>query len=79
MLVLYGAEVPARRLVVAVAVVAVVVVVVIIASIASKGSTVAGIAAIANGLLIALAPPAVIADLTYLPASGARRTATSAS
>jgi Ion channel len=56
LLALYAAEIPVRWLRVAVAIVAAV----IIASVASKGSTVEGIAATANALLIALAPPAVI-------------------
>ncbi|MGZ6565252.1 MAG: potassium channel family protein [Solirubrobacteraceae bacterium] len=60
LLALYAAEVPARRLRVVVALVGVIVLAVVIASVAGKGSTVAGIAAIANGLLIALAPPAVV-------------------
>jgi Ion channel len=57
---LYAAEVPARRLRVAVVLVGVVLMAVVIASVAGKGSTVDGIAAIANALLIALAPPAVV-------------------
>jgi hypothetical protein len=40
--------------------VAVIIAGVVIASLENKGNTVAGIAAIANGLLIALAPPAVV-------------------
>jgi hypothetical protein len=60
MLALYAAEVPARWLRVAAAVIAVIVAAVIVASLANKGSTVQGIAAIANGLLVALAPPAVV-------------------
>ena len=59
LLALYAAEVPARWGRAAVVVVAVIVVTVVIASVAGKGTTVVGIAAIANGLLIALAPPAV--------------------
>ena len=61
MLALYAAELPKRRMRVAAAVVlTVVVVVVVIASVAGKSATVAGLAAIANGLLVALAPPAVV-------------------
>ena len=47
----------------AAALVLTIVVGVVIASVAGKGSTVAGIAAIANGLLIVLAPPAVVIGL----------------
>jgi len=57
---LYAAEVPAQLLQVAVAVVAAVVVAVIVASLANKSSTVQGITAIANGLMLAVAPPAVV-------------------
>jgi Ion channel len=60
MLALYAAEVAPRWLRVAAAIIAATVVAVIVASLANKGSTVEGIAALANGLLIALAPPAVI-------------------
>ena len=60
MLALYAAELPKRRMRVAAAVVLTVVVVVVIASVAGKSATVAGLAAIANGLLVALAPPAVV-------------------
>ena len=60
MLAPYAAEVPARRLHVALAIVVAIVLGMIIASVAGKGMTVVGIAAIANGLLIALAPPAVV-------------------
>jgi Ion channel len=60
LLALYAAEVPDRLLRVSVVVVAVIVGAVVVASVASKGSTVAGIAAVASGLLIALAPPAVV-------------------
>ena len=59
MLALYAAELPAapaRRG----GVMLTIVVGVVIASVAGKGTTVAGIAAIANGLLVALAPPAVV-------------------
>lgn len=60
LLALYAADVSARRLRVAVAVVVAIVAVVIVASVAGKGGTVEGIAAITNGLLVALAPPAVV-------------------
>ena len=60
MLALYAAELPKRWMRVAVAVILIIVVGVVIASVAGKGSTVAGIAAIADGLLIVLAPPAVV-------------------
>jgi hypothetical protein len=71
MLALYAAEVPKRRLVVAAAVISVIVVSVVITSVAGNGKTVAGIAAIANGLLVLLAPPAVaIGLLRNLRATG---------
>ena len=60
MLALYAAEVPPRRVRVALAIVTAAVLGVSIASLTGKGSAVTGIAAIANGLLIALAPPAVV-------------------
>ena len=60
MLALYAAELPKRRLRVAAAVILTILVGVLIASVAGKGTTVTGIAAIANGLLVALAPPAVV-------------------
>ena len=41
-------------------IVAVIVIAIVIASLENQGGTVAGIAAVANGLLIALAPPAVV-------------------
>ena len=51
--------------------VAVIVTGVVVASLENKGSTVTGIAAIANGLLIALAPPAVVVGVyRNLRASG---------
>jgi hypothetical protein len=59
LLALNAAEMKQPFLRVAVAVVAVCVVAVIIASAAGKGSTAEAITAIANGLLVALAPPAV--------------------
>lgn len=60
LLALYAAELAAPKMRVAVAGVAAIVVAVIIASLANKGAVVAGIAAIANALLLALAPPAVV-------------------
>ena len=63
MLALYAAEVPKRRLVVAAAVISAIVVSVVITSLAGSGKTVAGIAAIANGLLVLVAPPAVVIGL----------------
>ena len=71
MLALYAAEVPKRRLVGAAAVISLIVVSVVITSVAGNGKTVAGIAAIANGLLVLLAPPAVaIGLLRNLRATG---------
>ena len=66
MLALYAAELPKRRLRVAAAVIVTIVVGVVIASVVGKGTTVAGIAAIANGLLVVLAPPAVVIGLLRL-------------
>ena len=60
MLALYAAELPSRLLRVAAALILIIVAGVVIASVAGKGTTVAGIAAIANGLLVAVAPPAVV-------------------
>ena len=60
MLALYAAELPRRLLRVAAALILMIVAGVVIASVAGKGATVAGIAAIANGLLVAFAPPAVV-------------------
>jgi hypothetical protein len=60
MLALYAAEVPPRRMRIAGAVILAVVVGVVIASVAGEGRIVVGIAAIANALLLALAPPAVV-------------------
>jgi hypothetical protein len=60
LLALNAAEVRARPMRIAIAVVSAIAVGVIIATLAGKGSAVVGIAAIANALLIALAPPAVI-------------------
>jgi hypothetical protein len=66
MLALYAAEVPKRRLRVAAVVVLTIVVAVVVASVAGKGTTVTGISAVANGLLVALAPPAVVVGLVRI-------------
>jgi hypothetical protein len=66
MLALYAAEVPNRRLRVAAVLVLTIVVGVVVASVAGKATTVAGIAAVANGLLVALAPPAVVVGLVRI-------------
>ena len=63
LLALHAAAVPVRWERVAVVVVPAIVASVIIASVAAKGGTATGIAAITNGLLIALAPPAVVIGL----------------
>ena len=63
MLALYAAEVPKRRLIFSAAVISTIVVGVVITSLAGNGKTVAGIAAIANGLLVLVAPPAVVIGL----------------
>ena len=63
MLALYAAELQKRRMRVAAAVILTIVVGVLLASVAGKGTTVAGIAAVANGLLVAVAPPAVVIGL----------------
>jgi hypothetical protein len=60
MLALYAAEIPPRRMRIACAVILAFLVGVVIASVAGEGRTVIGIAALANALLIALAPPAVV-------------------
>ncbi|MGO9822759.1 MAG: potassium channel family protein [Solirubrobacteraceae bacterium] len=60
MLALYAAGLPSRHLRVAAALTLAIVASVVIASVAGKGATVAGIVAIANRLLVALAPPAVV-------------------
>jgi hypothetical protein len=60
MLALYAAEIPPRRMRIAYAVILAFLVGVVIASVAGEGRTVIGIAALANALLIALAPPAVV-------------------
>src|SRR4051812_47975010 len=59
MLALYAAELPGPRLRAAGAGVVVLVVGAVVASVASRHSAVVGLVAIANGLLVALAPPAV--------------------
>jgi Ion channel len=66
MLALYAADVPKRRLRVAAAVILAIVVAVVIATVAGKGTTVTGVAAIASGLLVALAPPAVVIGLVRI-------------
>lgn len=63
MLALYAADAPTRRLWIAGGVVAVIVVGAVIASLASQSTTVQGIAALANALLVAVAPPAVVLGL----------------
>jgi hypothetical protein len=63
MLALYAAELPPRRQRVAGAAILTIVVGALIASAAGNGATAAGIAAIASGLLVALAPPAVVIGL----------------
>ena len=60
MLALYAAELPSRRLRFAAALILIIVAGVVIMSVAGHGKTVAGIAAIANGLLVVVAPPAVV-------------------
>jgi len=71
MFALYAADVRPRLLRAAAAVVAAIVVTVIVASLADKAATVQGLTAIANGLLIALAPPAVVVGVyRSLRASG---------
>jgi hypothetical protein len=63
MFALYAAELPSRRLRVAGALILTIVLGVVIASVAGKGMTAEGIAAIANALLVALAPPAVVTGI----------------
>jgi Ion channel len=60
MLALYAADVRSHLFHLAATIIALIVVAVIVASLVNKGSTVQGIAAVANGLLIAVAPPAVV-------------------
>jgi hypothetical protein len=72
MLALYAGEVPRQRLRVAAAVIFAIVVGVVVMSVVGEGMTVAGIAAVANGLLVVLAPPAVVVGiLRNLRATGA--------
>jgi Ion channel len=72
MLALYAAEISARLMRLAAGVALVVVVGVTVASLAGVGATGQGIAAIANGLLVALAPLAVVRGvLRNLRATGA--------
>lgn len=63
MLALYAGEIPPRRLRIAAVLVTATVIGVVLASLAGEEKTAAGISAIANGLLVALAPPAVIAGV----------------
>ena len=71
-LALYAAGLPSRRLRVVAALILAIVAGVVIGSVAGKGATVAGIVAIANGLLVALAPPAVVIGiLRHVRATGA--------
>ena len=71
MFALYAADVSPRVLRAAAAVIAAIVVTVVVASLANKATTVQGLTAIANGLLIALAPPAVVVGVyRSLRASG---------
>src|SRR5262245_29948744 len=72
LLALYAGEIPPRRLGYAAVLVVVVVVGVIVGAIAGKGPTVIALAALANALLVALAPPAVVVGvLRNIRASGA--------
>jgi hypothetical protein len=71
MLALYAAEMPRRRMRIAVAIILAVVLGVVILSVAGNGRTAIGVAAIANALLVILAPPAVaIGLLRNLRATG---------
>jgi hypothetical protein len=63
LLALYAGDVPPRRFRLACVLVTAIVVAVIVTSLVGKESTAAAISAVANGLLIVLAPPAVIAGL----------------
>lgn len=65
LLALYAADMQGRRLRVAVALVTAIVLGVIIASVAGESSTVRGITAIADGLLVVLAPPAVVSGVYH--------------
>jgi hypothetical protein len=59
-LALYAAEIPPRRMRLASAGILTIVVAVVAASLLEKGETVIGITSLANALLIAVAPPAVV-------------------
>jgi hypothetical protein len=63
LLALYAGEIPMRRFRLACVLVTAIVVAVIVTSLLGKGSTAAAISAVASGLLIVLAPPAVVAGL----------------
>jgi hypothetical protein len=63
LLALHAAEVSAQRMRAAVVIVVTLVASIVIASVAGRGSAVDGIAAIVNGVLVALAPPAVVAGV----------------
>jgi hypothetical protein len=60
MLALYAAELPSRRIRVASVVILAIVAGIVVASLAEGGRTIVGIAAIANALLVGLAPPSVV-------------------
>jgi hypothetical protein len=60
MLALYAADIPPRRMRIASAIVLLIVVGVVIASVTERGQTVIGIDAIADALLIVVAPPLVV-------------------
>lgn len=60
MLALYAGEIRPRLLRAAAGLIATIVAGVVIASVAGRGDTVEGISAIANGLMVAFAPPAVV-------------------
>ncbi len=70
-LALYAAEIPARLMRIAAAIVLVIVIGVLIESLTGRGMREASISAVANGLLIAVAPPAVIRGVVrHLRATG---------
>jgi hypothetical protein len=60
MLALYAAELRPRLMLIASAVILAIVVGVVVATVTAEGRTVIGIGAIANALLLALAPPAIV-------------------
>jgi len=60
LLALYAAEMRTSRLRISAAIIAAIVAGVVIAAVAGEGTTVEGLTAAANGLLVALAPPAVV-------------------